>query len=74
VKISEVVGFEVRNDDATHFRQLLRLNVSFQHNIDFYIKGTFSMKLIVHIPQKISFLFILLTSKCQNVQGTIFCY
>ncbi|KAG0598749.1 hypothetical protein M758_12G097900 [Ceratodon purpureus] len=27
VKISEVVGFEVRNDDATHFRQLLRLNV-----------------------------------------------
>ncbi|XP_073385492.1 uncharacterized protein [Physcomitrium patens] len=26
-KISEVVGFEVKNDDATHFRQLLRLNV-----------------------------------------------
>ena len=35
VKISEVVGFEVRNDDATHFRQLLRLNVSLKLNVDY---------------------------------------
>jgi hypothetical protein len=27
-KISDIVGFEVRNDDATCFRQLLRLQVN----------------------------------------------
>lgn len=35
IKISEVVGFEVRNDDATHFRQLLRLNVSAALNTNY---------------------------------------